>query len=175
MVRPSGERVDLPPLPAGYRLRYFADGDERAYEDLFALAWPDRGTLDHARRHALDAGFVVIEHADSRQLVASCVAFAPESPERHPAAGSLGWLVTDPAHGRRGLATIAAATVTNRLVDARYALPWLGTEDDRLTAIAIYLRLGWRPYLHEPDMEARWRAIAGQLGREFSPDDCVRP
>jgi mycothiol synthase len=164
LVRPSRVRAEVPPLPAGYTLRTFRDGDEPGYEALFALAWPDTGTLDYTRRHALPGGFVVVEHDASRRLVASCVAFAPESPERHPHDGSLGWLVTDPAHARRRLATVAAGTVTNRLLDERYALPWLQTEDDRLVAIRLYLRLGWQPHLYAPGMEERWSAIIERLG-----------
>jgi len=174
MVRPSRQRAAVPKLPPGYALRRFVDDDEQAYEELFALAWPDTGTLAHTRRHALRGGFIVIEHSASRALVASCVAFEPES-ERHPHDGSLGWLVTDPAHGGRGLGTLAAATVTNRLVNEGYALPWLGTEDDRVVAIAIYLRLGWAPYLYSPSMEERWRAIFGRLDRPFSAEACVSP
>ena len=97
------------------------------------------------------------------------MAFAPESP-RHERDGSLGWLVVDLAHGRRGLGTIIAATVTNRLIDEGYSLPWLGTEDDRLAAIGIYLALGWQPHLYARGMEQRWQAIFAHLGREFLRD-----
>lgn len=155
-------------------MRQFHENDAAPYEDLFALAWPDSGTLAHTLTHALAGGFLVVEHADSGQLVASCVAFAPESPERHPHDGSLGWLVTDPAHARRGLATALAASVTNRLVDEGYAHPWLGTEDDRLMAIAIYLRLGWQPDLYAPDMESRWRSIAARLDDDLLTERCLQ-
>lgn len=164
MVRPSRERISVSRLPAGYRLRTFADGDERAYGDLFRLAWPDEGTLEHTRKHALPGGFLFVEDEASRQLVASCVAFAPETPS-HAENGSLGWLVVDPAHGGRGLGRLIAGTVTNRLLDEQYALPWLGTEDDRLAALHIYLAFGWEPHLYEEGMEARWRAIFDRLER----------
>ena len=172
MVRPSRERLDVPSLPLGYTLRSFRDGDEPAYDDLFRLAWPDVGTLVHSRAHALPRGFLVVEHDATAQLVASCVAFTPESPG-HAADGSLGWLVDDPAHGGRGLGRVVAATVTNRVVDAEYALPWLQTEDDRGVAIGIYLALGWQPHLYAEGMEARWREIFARLGRKFSLSDCV--
>lgn len=174
MVRPSRERVAVPPLPDGYALRAFRDGDERAYDELFRLAWSDTGTLAHTRRYALPGGLLVVEHDASRELVASAVAFSPES-AAHPQDGSLGWLVTDPAHTRRRLATVVAATVTNRLIDERYPLPWLGTEDDRLPALALYLSLGWQPHLYTQGMTARWRDIFARLGLPFSPDACVTP
>lgn len=173
LVRPAGARVPVPPLPPGYTLRPCEDRDAGSWLELFALAWPDTGALAHIRTHALPGGFLVVEHHATQQLVASCVAFKPESPERHPHDGSLGWLVTDPAHARRGLAAALAATVTNRLVDEAYACPWLNTEDDRLAAIRLYLRLGWRPHLYTDGMEQRWRAVFARLAEPFHPDRCV--
>ena len=174
MVRPAGERVVVPALPSGYRLRMYDDRDASAYEELFALAWPDTGVLDSTRTHALPGGFVVVEHDASTQLVSSCVAFVPESPERHPHDGSLGWLVTDPAHAGRGLAAVVASTVTNRLVEDGYKRPWLQTEDERLVAIRLYLRLGWCPYLYSDGMEQRWRTIFEHIGEQFTLERCAR-
>jgi mycothiol synthase len=162
MVRPSRDRVAVGRTPAGYALRPFVDADAYAYNELFRLAWPDEGTLPYTVAHALPDGFLVVEREFSGELVASCVAFAPETERRGPN-GSLGWLVVDPAHGGRGLGKLLAATVTNRLLDEDYVMPWLGTEDDRLIALRIYLDLGWEPSLYEAGMEARWRDIFGRL------------
>lgn len=163
LIRPSREPVDAGPVPDGYTLRVFRDGDDAAYHELFRLAWPDEGTLPHTRKYALPEGFLVVEHDATAGLVASCVAFAPES-VGHEADGSLGWLVVDPAHGRRGLGRLLAASVTNRLLCEAYAQPWLGTEDDRLDAIRLYLSLGWQPHLYADGMVERWRAIYERLG-----------
>lgn len=167
MVRSSRQRVDVATVPRGYVLRAFNDGDEPAYQELFRLAWPDVDTLPYTKAHALPGGLFVVEEARTSRLVASCVAFAPETPS-HGENGSLGWLVVDAAHGRRGLGTVLAATATNRLIEEQYALPWLGTEDDRLVALGIYLALDWEPHLYEEGMEARWREVAGRLGRRSS-------
>jgi GNAT superfamily N-acetyltransferase len=163
MVRPSRTRVDAGSPPAGYRLRPFDPGaDAPGYHDLFRLAWPDEGMLPHTLAHALAGGFLLVEHRPTGKLVGSCVAFGPETPS-HGANGSLGWLVVDPAHGGRGLGKLLAAAVTNRLLDERYALPWLQTEDDRLAALHIYLALGWEPYLYAEDMHDRWCDIDERL------------
>lgn len=167
MVRPSRQRLSVPMLPRGYVLRAFSSGDERAYQELFRLAWPEDGALPHTRAHALAGGFFVVEEDATSRLVASCVAFAPETPS-HGENGSLGWLVVDAAHGQRGLGTVLAATVTNRLIEEAYILPWLGTEDDRLVALGIYLGLDWQPHLYEEGMEERWRKILTRLRRKSS-------
>lgn len=171
LVLPAGDGPDVPPLPGGYVLRSFSDGDDAAYEDLFHLAWPDADMLAHTRRYALDGGFLVVEHSASALLVASCVAFGPH-PSAHPRDGALGWLVVDPAHTRRGLARVVAATVTAQLrheAPAHGWRPWLGTEDERLPAIALYLELGWRPHLYVDGMEERWQAIYDRLGPQHDP------
>jgi mycothiol synthase len=167
MVRPSTAPVAVARVPQGYVLRQFRAEDEQPYDDLFHLAFEDEGRFPETLARALQGGFFVVEHLASGQLVASCVAWHGSSSPRHPAAGMMGWLVTDPSHVGQGLGTIVAACATNRLAKQGYARPYLGTEDFRMAAISIYLKLGWKPYLYHDDMEARWRRIFAQAGREF--------
>ncbi len=168
MVRPSSAApVEVPPVREGYALRQFRAGDEARYDDLFHLAFEDEGRFPEVLERALDGGFFVVEHLASGELVASCVAWRGSTSPRHPEAGQLGWLVTDPSHRRKGLGTLVAASATNRLAAEGYSRPFLGTEDFRIAAISIYLKLGWSPYIYRRDMESRWRAIFAHLGREF--------
>jgi GNAT superfamily N-acetyltransferase len=170
MVRPPSISVtETPPLPEGYALRQLSDEDAVVYDELFHLAFEDEGRFSETRNRALDGGFFVIEHLASGQLVSSCVALRGSSSPRHPDAGQLGWLVTDPSHGGKGLGSIVAASVTNRLAAEGYLHPFLGTEDTRIAAICIYLRLGWRPYIYQSDMVERWQNIFAKLRPEFEP------
>lgn len=166
MVRPSTAPVDVPPGPEGYLLRQFRPGDEAEYDDLFHLAFADEGRFQETLEGALEGGFFVMEHLASGELVASCVAWRGSTMPRHPDAGQMGWLVTDPSHARKGLGTIVAASATNRLAAEGYQRPCLGTEDFRIAALSIYLKLGWRPYVYREDMIPRWRSIFARLGRE---------
>ncbi len=68
-----------------------------------------------------------------------------------------------------------AARVTNRLGQTGVERSFLGTDDFRLTAINVYLKLGWRPFLYQEDMEGRWRHIYGKLGRPFERTECAIP
>jgi mycothiol synthase len=170
MVRPSPlGLVEVHSIPDGYTLRQLRSGDEVPYDDLFHLAFADEGRFQETIERTLPSGFFVVEHLASRELVASCVAMRGSSSPRHKA-GQLGWLVTDPSHTRKGLGTIVSAAVTNRFVEEGYERPFLGTEDFRITAISIYLNLGWRPHIYRDDMEPRWRSIYGRLGRNFLRD-----
>lgn len=174
MVWTASGPVEVPAVPDGYELRQFRSGDEAAYNELFHLAFADQDTLEHTRATALEDGFFVVEHIDSGHLVATCAAQHIEN-NRHPDGGQLGWLVGDPSHSGKRLGTIVSATVTNRLEAAGYCLPYLQTNDFRYEAIAVYLKLGWRPYLFAEDMEPRWRDVYAGMGLTYTSEDGVRP
>jgi mycothiol synthase len=174
MVRPTSERVPVPPVPEGYLLRQFRAGDEEKYDDLLHLAFADDGRFSEALERVLEGGFFVVEDLSSGELVSSCQAWQGSIMPRHPGAGQMGWLVTDPSHTGRGLGTIVAASATNRLAAEGYRMPCLGTEDFRIAAISIYLKLGWRRYIYREDLLPRWRAVFARLGREFDPSVLCR-
>jgi mycothiol synthase len=167
MVRPSTALAYVPPVPEGYVLRQFRAGDEEEYNNLFHLAFADEGRFSQILGRVLEGGFFVVEYLASGELVSSCQAWRGSIMPRHPDAGNMGWLVTDPSRTRKGLGTIVAASATNRLAAEGYQRPCLGTEDFRIAAISIYLKLGWRPYVYREDMVPRWRSIFARLGREF--------
>jgi mycothiol synthase len=54
----------------------------------------------------------------------------------------------------------------------------LSTDDFRIPAIAIYLSLGFRPFLYDDDMQNRWKTILYGMGwksavEALSPDKSV--
>ena len=173
MVRPSTSLVCTPDVPEGYELRQYRASDEDAYKDLFNLGFTG-DALEHTLAQALGDGFFVIQHTSSGHLVASCVAERGNWDGGHER-GILGWLIGDPSHAGLGLGTIVAAEVTDRLAEEGYSDPGLSTDDFRLAAIGIYLKLGWRPYLYLEDMERRWRVTCERLGTRFLREECVEP
>ena len=174
MVRGIADALPVGDAPEGYLVRQYQPNDRDAYLELFHLAFEASDPLPDVLATRLDSGFFVIEHGDSGALAASCVAQAKPR-ERYPEGGELGWLVADPAHAGRGLGTLVAALVTNRLADEGYGQAYLLTEDFRLPALSIYLKLGWLPNLFQGDMESRWRAIFASLGRQFDVAECYVP
>jgi len=122
---------------------------------------------------SLPGGFFVVEETAAGDVVASAAAAVYPRP-RHPDGGSLQWVMTDEAHTGRGLGTVVVACVTRRLIEAGFERSFLSTDDWRLPAIAVYLKLGWTPLLFEDDFEERWCKVFTELGRAFSPDACER-
>jgi mycothiol synthase len=156
-------------IAAGYRMRQYTAADRKGYDALLLAADMGACPLDYWEKHHLPDGFFVIEHEGTGQLVAAC--FASHHPtERHPRAGNFGWLAAHPDHRGKGLGRAVSAAVTRRLIEAGYRRIYLETHDFRKPAIAVYLNMGWVPYLFQPDMAARWQAVCRELNWPYQPD-----
>jgi mycothiol synthase len=167
MVRTDRSLLDEPEAPDGYALRQFRAADRDAYSQLFGLAFEKKGVLGDIIATVHYGGFFVVEHYETGNIVASSIAHGPIP--RFPDSGMLGWLVADPRHAGKGLGTLVSAAVTNRLSLEPCDRNYLLTDDHRLPAIGIYLKLGWRPCISGVDMERRWRDIHRKLNRDFDP------
>ena len=161
------QSCDLPPVPVGYHLRQYQPADEEGYYALMARAGFDGWGEERMRKvlpTVLPGGFYLVEHLASGQIVSSALA-QHEPTALHPFGGQLGWVATDPEHRGRRLGMLVSAAATRRLVEAGYRRIYLMTDDARLSAIRIYLRLGYAPLFHAPDMAERWQAVLQQLGQ----------
>jgi len=161
-------RLSSPPdvkIPSGYELRTLRDGEEDAYVALLHGAgfmnWT-RTMLAEWQQRVLPGGLFVIEHTPSHRLVAT--AMATRNPtEQHPHGGELGWVAADPAHSGNRLGEAVSAAVVAHYLRMGYRRIYLKTDDFRLPAIRIYLRLGFEPLEDDESMPGRWRVIRETL------------
>lgn len=164
-----------PVLPTGYALRTFRKGDQAAYVRLMRRAGFETWSEDKAQgvlstMHQDGLFFVV--HEASGDLAAT--AAAQSRPNAwHPTGGELGWVGGDPEHRGKGLGAVVCAAATRRLLAADHGSLYLQTDDHRLPAIRIYLRLGWVPFLYHPDMAGRWFDVCAALGVPFESLPCT--
>ncbi|HEY3282647.1 MAG TPA: GNAT family N-acetyltransferase [Armatimonadota bacterium] len=167
MVWPR-ELLSRPPevsLPEAYELRQYCPADEEAYIRLMDGA--GFGGWDHDRvsdclRMMVPGGFFVVEHRPTGALVATAMA-KHGATEQHPFGGELSWVAGDPEHGGKGLGRAVCAAVTRRFLQAGYQEVYLLTDDFRLPAIAVYLRLGYQPLMYADGMYERWDALRSAL------------
>ena len=178
MVWPQ-QRLGSPPacsLPEAYTLRTFRPEDAADHVRLMRAAgfanWSQE-QLAAALERCLPDGFFVVEHNPSGRLVAT--AMARHQPSTwHPCGGELGWVAGDPDHKGKGLGCAVCAAATRRLLEIGYRNIYLLTDDFRLAAIKVYLKLGYVPFLFAPDMEGRWRDVFARLGADFENTPSVR-
>jgi len=117
-------------------------------------------------------GFFMVVRGD--EIAATAMAHHNPSP-LHPSGGQVSWVAADPAYRGRGLGFAVSAAVTARLLQAGYRRIYLETDDWRLPAIRMYLKLGYLPFLYRPNMRERWRTVCGQCDFPFEPERWITP
>jgi predicted dehydrogenase/GNAT superfamily N-acetyltransferase len=152
-------------VPADYRLRQLGTGDFEKYRKLMDGAgfegWVD-GRIQQALMRSLPNTYFVIEHIPTGELVASAFSYHNPS-EELPNAASLEYVAGDARHKGKGLGYAVCAAVTRTLLERGYRKIFLTTDDWRLPAIAVYLKLGYTPDLYLPQMSERWAKVNAAL------------
>jgi mycothiol synthase len=177
-------RLATPPvirLPEGYELRTYRSGDEAAWLTIQNLADPviPHGDIADLLRGYLsvllpNGLFFAIDGA-SGAAVATAGALHNTRDGMFPFGGEVGWVATTPAHQSRGLGRAVSAAATRRLIGAGYESIRVGTQDHRLSAIKVYLSLGYVPYLYSGDMAERWKRMCTKVDWPFTPEEWVVP
>ncbi|MBD3243447.1 MAG: GNAT family N-acetyltransferase [Chitinivibrionales bacterium] len=170
-------RVPSVALPRGYILRTCKQADKTVYRRLLRLAGfgkDDPGLAERNIADALPGGLFFVVHKRSGAIVATALAGHRPS-ALHPNGGELGWVAADPAHVGKKLGAAVCAAVMKRFAEAGYTRVYLLTDDFRLPAIKTYLRLGFRPLLHQAGMARRWRTVCRELGMDYHSVAPLKP
>ena len=73
--------------------------------------------------------------------------------------GRLDFVVTHPDHRKKGLGKNICIAVINHFIEKKYKKVILQTDDWRIPAIAVYLKLGFKPVITSKELEKRWNKI----------------
>ena len=148
-------------LPPGYTLATLA---ERTPSEWIAVlnATGQLGAWDRARaercindpRPVVPEGTYLVMHRG--HAVATACTVLPTPAERR---AELGWVAVDPAHQGRGLGLQVCAAVLWYARRHGWTAAILNTDDWRLPAIRIYLKLGFEPEIPHDSHPARWQEI----------------
>lgn len=160
------ENLAPPALPPGYTLRPYQESDRDALARTLKNSFPDADWNPETvgiwllNDPTVTKVFVVIFEGE---VVAT--ASSRYLPDRYPGAGYLHWVGADPAHQGKKLGMIASYAALEEFRRDGYMQAVLQTDDQRKSAIAIYLRMGFVPEaLHESHAE-RWKAVLAELGK----------
>ncbi len=79
--------------------------------------------------------------------------------------GYVHMVAVDPSHRGKGLGRALVVAVLRRFRELGYRTATLQTDDFRLSAIKLYLDLGFHPTMTDESHPARWERVLAQLGR----------
>ena len=158
------------PVPEGYILRTYRDGDETGLCRVFAAGDLGMETPDKVRESLLghpcfvSGRLFVVEHKGEVVGTASAWSNAQE-----PAKGYLHMVgVLDGHRGKRLGALVTVATMKYHR-DLGFSAQQLDTDDWREAAIKLYLDLGYVPVYLDDSHPGRWEALAAKLARPEAP------
>lgn len=152
-------------------MRSFQDGDAENYLQLrqkggFASSNWTNSHLQRLLAKAVPEGLCLIVDSKTNAIVASAAAEKTDYDD-HPELGCLGWVMTDEAYRGRGLGKAVTLLAMQTLAKYGYQQFALLTDDWRLEAIKLYLKLGWKPWLADESMPTRWQNLCGKLNLNY--------
>lgn len=157
-----------------YELRLYRTGDEEQLSPLFHQAgWnmAQRDWQDYLD-HVIPNGLFVVSHRPKALPIGTAGAIHNPRGGRYyfPFGGELACLVVHAEHRGQGLGAALSTQVVQRLCAAGYATIWTGVQGFRLPAINLYLRVGFRPLLHQAQLAERWQRICEQIAWPYEPE-----
>lgn len=173
MIRGSEVVPSIGKPAPGYVLRQVSLEDRHSYDQTFATAFEDSSPFGDLMKHMLPDGFFVVEHLPTGTVVAASTAAIYEK-SQHPDGHSLQWVVAHSNHRGTGAGQATVAAATQVLANHAPMYSYLSTDDFRIPAISIYLKLGWKPLLYEEGQIDRWKRVFGVLDMTFNENDWPR-
>jgi mycothiol synthase len=157
---------DRVPVPPSYRLRAAgpadAEGVARVLTDSFGDAWDaERARTTFSTEAGVEATYIV---CSGPEVVA--VAAARVLPNLYPGAGYVHYVGVHSSHRGHRLGEVVVGEVLDHFMAAGLTNAVLETDDFRLPAVRIYLRLGFVPEYRSAGDEARWSLV---LRKVLSP------
>jgi mycothiol synthase len=165
MLRPSLRGLPALALPDGCTLRHFRDGDEPAWNALLDAAFERApGSTSFDREMRPDPEFrperVLFLEAGGQALATASAWFRPAYGAR---CGYVHWVGAHPAQRGKKLGHWASLAALHKMAAEGRRAAVLHTDDFRLPALAVYLKLGFRPALSHENQRARWRGVLDEL------------
>jgi len=161
----------LPPvvIPAGYRLRTYAPGDEEAWARIMNTGIGQSHTAERCRANLIERPqfrpeglfFAVTEEGEA---VGSACAW--RRPEEAPESGYVHMVCVTPEHHGHKLGYWLSLAALHRFREWELVDALLDTDDFRIPALQTYFDLGFVPLLREedPTQAERWAKVVEALG-----------
>ena len=166
MLWPHGHMPASLTIPPAYSLSTIMSEDIDKARPVIEIDGPltDSG-WNWFRNAVVPDGIFVIQQRASSALIGTASAVHNPAATRFyfPGGGELGYLVVAPEHRQQGLGAALITAAVRRLLQGGYRHIFLGVQSWRLRAIQSYLRAGFQPFIHTPELVPRWRSVFAAL------------
>lgn len=165
MFRPTLDNLPAIQLPAGYKIRTFQPGDEKAWEFIINNSFKYNSNFEKeikSQKYFSPERIIFICHGDTPVATAT----AWHRPEWGQYMGYLHMVGALSSHGGKGLGFQASLAALHQMKKEDRLATILETDDFRIPAIKTYLRLGYKPLLIHENQGKRWDKILSIIYRQ---------
>ncbi|BBH21919.1 hypothetical protein Back11_32640 [Paenibacillus baekrokdamisoli] len=159
---------DLPALalPSGFHLRNFEAGDGENWESIVekSFGW-DRNFERKIASHSYFKPERVLFICEGEATVATACAW--EEPQWEEDCGYLHMVGVSSAYSGLGLGYSISLAALQKMREEGKKHAVLETDDFRLSAIHIYLKLGFQPAYEGAELQERWKQVYQNLGKKL--------
>jgi len=160
-----GSLASLPaaPLPEGWEVRRVRAEEEGALAEVLMAAFGTPWDASAVRRNLTEAADVEAVYVAACGDRVGATASARRD-ARFPGSGYLHWVGVHPDLRGLGLGAAVTVRVLQHFADSGCPDVVLETDDFRLSAVRLYLRLGFAPEIAHTSHADRWKAVLRSLG-----------
>lgn len=167
MIHPNLGAVASPPLPSGYRMRFYGEGDLAVWlriqaHDPFFVPTADTFADSMPGDAALLASRVRFLADPAGEDVGTVTAWSNDRLTGWEI-GQIHWVALVPVARGYGLAKPMVGAACALLHERGYREACLETNTRRIPALNLYLALGFQPFVRSEAERQAWRSVAPQL------------
>jgi GNAT superfamily N-acetyltransferase len=155
------------PLPEGYTMRFYREGDIETWVRIQQAAEPFlTPTAETFNKYLPDADKLpqrVMFLVDSTGVEVGSITAWNDSGLTGRDMGLIHWVGIVPESQGVGLAKPMLSAAIDVLRGLGYHEAWLGTGSARVPALNLYLEFGFEPYLRSRGEQAAWQSVAPRL------------
>jgi len=164
MIRESLETIPEFELPEGFELRWYRPGDEvlwleihlkaDRYNQITSELFQQQFGSDSAQLAQRQCYLV----ASNGKEIGTATAWFGKDPE-FKEFGRVHWVALLPEYQGRGLSKPLLGAVCKRLRDLGHTGAYLSTSAERIPAIRLYLRFGFKPWMRNEQEKNIWQQL----------------
>ena len=175
LKRNNTQVVDVPSLASEYSIRSYQAGDEKNWFELFSQNFLANIVDINIFSEYFSAGKELLKQRqfylyqeDENNVVATATAwFNDNYRDQVEPIGRLHWVAVHPKCQKEGLGRFIVSYACRKLVDCGYKYSYLRTYSFRLSAIELYLSIGFQPEIFNDQDEKIWREIYLRTQNKF--------
>ena len=166
MIRPSLEAIPDFRLPAGFKLRWHAPGDEALWLEIHLKAERFNPISPELFQQQFGTDAEQLKRrqcyllSPDEKAIGTATAWYGKEPEVKEF-GRVHWVALLPEHQGRGLSKPLLSAVCNRMRELGHTQAYLTTSVERKAAIGLYLRFGFKPWIRNEVERAIWARLPG--------------